>query len=71
MLGSNLIKLILPILFLSLITSCGIYRPSDAKKVSPNVDERVKQALEEGRGFRLGKGFGKKLNDSGKVQEKL
>ena len=60
MVGSNLIKLILPILFLSLITSCGIYRPSDAKKVSPNVDERVKQALEEGRGFRLGKGFGKK-----------
>ena len=60
MVGSNLIKLILPILFLSLITSCGIYRPSDAKKVSPNVDERVQQALEEGRGFRLGKGFGKK-----------
>jgi len=56
MVGSNLIKLVLPILFLFLITSCGIYRPSDAKKVSPNVDERVKQAIEEGRGFRLGKG---------------
>ena len=56
MVGSNLIKLVLPILFLFLITSCGIYRPSDAKTVSPNVDERVKQAIEEGRGFRLGKG---------------
>ena len=60
MVGSNLIKLVLPILFLFLITSCGIYRPSDAKTVSPNVDERVKQAIEEGRGFRLGKGIGTK-----------
>ena len=60
MVGSNLIKLILPILFLFLITSCGIYRPSGAKTVSPNVDERVKQAIEEGRGFRLGKGIGTK-----------
>ena len=57
----NLIKPILPILFLLsfLLTSCGILKPSDARKVSPNVDERVKQAIQEGRGFSLGKGIGR------------
>ena len=62
MIGLNLIKPILPILFLLLflLTSCGIYKPSDARVVSPNVDERVKQSIQEGRGFRLGgKGTGK------------
>ena len=62
MTGPNLIKPILPILFLLsfLLTSCGMLKPSDARKVSPNVDERVQQAIEEGRGFSIGKGFGKK-----------
>ena len=57
----NLIKLILPISFLLLflLTSCGLYKPSDARVVSPNVDERVKQSIQEGRGFRLGSGIGK------------
>ena len=61
MTGLNLIKLILPILclFLFLLTSCGIYDPSDARNVSPNVDDRVKKALQEGRGFRIGTGTGK------------
>jgi len=34
-------------------TSCGIYKPVDARKVSPNADERVKKNLEEGKGFTL------------------
>ena len=61
MTGANLIKPILPILFLLsfLLTSCGILKPSDARKVSPNVDERVQQAIQEGRGFRIGSGMGK------------
>ena len=61
MTGLNLIKPILPILFLLffLLTSCGILKPSDARTVSPNVDERVKQALQEGRGFRIGTGMRK------------
>ena len=61
MTGLNLIKLILPILclFLFLLTSCGIYKPSDARVVSPNVDERVKKSLQEGRGFRIGSGMRK------------
>ena len=35
--------------------SCGPlkYKPVDARKVSPNVDERVAKNIEEGRGFRL------------------
>ena len=61
MIGPNLIKPILPILFLLsfLLTSCGMLKPSDARKVSPNVDERVQQAIQEGRGFRIGSGMGK------------
>ena len=57
----NLIKPILPIslLLLFLLTSCGMYQPSDARVVSPNVDERVKKSLQEGRGFRIGGGMGK------------
>ena len=40
------------IIFLS---SCGPFKPapSDARKVPPNVDERVRKNIEEGRGFRL------------------
>ena len=61
MTGLSLIKPILPILFLLLflLTSCGIFQPSDARKVSPNVDDRVQQAIQEGRGFRIGSGSGK------------
>ena len=35
------------------MSSCGIYAPSDARKVSPNVKERVRQNIEQGKGFRL------------------
>ena len=61
MIGPNSIKLILPILCLLsfLLTSCGMLKPSDARKVSPNVDERVQQAIQEGRGFRIGSKLGR------------
>mgnify|MGYP005993185057 FL=1 len=39
--------------------SCGIYKPTDARKVPTNANERIKKNMEEGRGFRLG-GLGKK-----------
>ena len=42
------------IVVLSHLISCGIYQPSDARKVSPNADERVKKNLEEGRGMTIG-----------------
>ena len=50
-----MMKIILTI-FISifLLNSCGIYRPTDARVISPNADERVKKNIEEGRGFRLG-----------------
>ena len=46
-----------------MLNSCGIYQPSDARKVSPNADERVKKNLEEGRGWSVNKAI--KGNASG------
>ena len=42
------------ITFFCILSSCGIYQPSDARKVSPNADERVRKNLEEGRGITIG-----------------
>ena len=54
---TNLIKLFTTItLTLFLLSSCGIYKRSDVKDNPINVDERVKKNIEEGRGFRFGKG---------------
>ena len=38
--------------------SCGIYRPVDTRKISPNAKERVKKNLEEGKGMSLKKMMG-------------
>ena len=43
----NLILLITISLF---FYSCGIYKPTDARKVPVNANERVKKNMEEGRG---------------------
>ena len=43
------------IVVISSLASCGIYKPVDARKVSPNAKERVKKNLEEGKGFSLKK----------------
>ena len=37
------------------LSSCGIWDPADARKVSPNAAERVKKNLEEGKGISIGK----------------
>jgi len=60
-------KKILPLFALYLfifqsIVSCGIYKPVDAKKYPPQPELRVKNNIEEGRGFRLMSGF---RNDKG------
>ena len=47
-------KIFILILIIISLKSCGIYKPTDARKVSPNANERVKKNIEEGRGFRLG-----------------
>ncbi len=41
------------------LSSCGIYRPTDARVISPNADDRVRKNIEEGRGFRLSTSLGK------------
>ena len=46
------------IILLSVLNSCGIWDPADARKVSPNADERVKRNLEEGKGITLGGAIG-------------
>ena len=48
----NLPKFII-ILFFILHSGCGIYKPVDAKKVSPTGTERAKKNIEEGRGVGL------------------
>ena len=50
--------LLTTIMVFSLLNSCGIYKPVDARKVSPNSKERVKKNLEEGKGFSIGKMLG-------------
>ena len=55
----NLITLFALLLLLS---ACGIYKPSDARKVPANADERVKKNMQEGKGFRIA-GLGKKGGD--------
>ena len=52
----NLHKIIGQIIVLTIfltITACGIYKPVDARKVPPNVKDRVEKNLAEGKGFRL------------------
>jgi len=39
-----------------ILTSCGIYKRADVKDVPVNVNDRVRQNIEEGRGIRFGKG---------------
>ena len=58
-----MIKFIKIILFTTLllnILGCGLYKPVDARKTSPNASKRVAKNLEEGRGFRLKNKIGNK-----------
>ena len=71
MINNNMIKknkytlsiysLILSIFLILFITSCGLYKKSDSRKVSPNPQERVKENMEKGEGFRI-KNLGKGKN---------
>ena len=54
----NIFYIAVAIAFLISLNSCGIWKPADARKVSPNADERVKKNLEEGRGITLGGALG-------------
>ena len=50
----NLWILIISLMFI--LNSCGYYKRSDIKDNPVNVDERVKRNIQEGKGFRFGKG---------------
>ena len=58
------IKLLLILQIIISLNSCGIYRPTDAKKFPPNPKERVAKNIEEGKSFRLfdNTGLGKGTN---------
>ena len=43
------------VIIMGFLGSCGIWDPADARKVSPNVNERVRKNLEEGKGFSIGR----------------
>ncbi|MFL2853792.1 MAG: DUF3576 domain-containing protein, partial [Candidatus Pelagibacter sp.] len=47
---------VLTIFTLFFLNSCNWYKRSDVKDNPINVDERVKKNIQEGRGFRFGKG---------------
>ena len=47
---------ILIISLMFILNSCGMYKRSDIKDNPVNVDERVRKNIQEGRGFRFGKG---------------
>ena len=52
----NLHKILGQIIVLTIfltISACGIYKPVDARKVPPNVKDRVEKNLAEGKGFRI------------------
>jgi len=47
-------KILFIILVFSLLTQCGIYRKTDARKVPGNVNDRVQKNLEEGKRIKFG-----------------
>ena len=49
----NITKYSLYFLIILQLTSCGIYRPTDAREFPPEPEKRVQKNLDEGRGFRL------------------
>ena len=46
-------KITIFFIIFQILTSCGIYRPVDAKKYPPQPELRVKNNLKEGRGIKL------------------
>ena len=54
----KIIFFLIGIVILVFMSSCGIYAPSDSRKVSPNSKERVKKNLEEGKGLSMKKMMG-------------
>jgi len=54
MIKNKLISILVSLIIISLLSSCGIYRRADVKDVPVNVEERAKRNVQEGRGIRFG-----------------
>jgi len=50
---NNLISFVAIVALTGFLNSCGLYKPVDARKTSPNVEDRVRKNLEEGKGFTI------------------
>ena len=51
---NKLKKLLIFLTLILTLQSCNTFKWTDARKVSPNPDERVKKNMEQGKGLRLG-----------------
>ena len=51
--SKKILFLTIGLIVLGITSSCGIWDPADARKVSPNAQERVKKNLEEGKGISI------------------
>tara|TARA_B100000686_G_C16710533_1_gene928841 strand:- start:170 stop:766 length:597 start_codon:yes stop_codon:yes gene_type:complete len=55
----TLFRIITVVVLGILVTSCGIYKPSDARKVPVSAAEKQRKNIEEGRGVAISDVFGK------------
>ena len=53
--AKHILFFLIGIIILGFLGSCGVWNPGDARKVSPNVNERVRKNLEEGKGLSIGR----------------
>ena len=55
--SKSIFKKLLAFFIIFSLSGCGIYKPVDARKVSPNDEERIKKNVKEGKSFSAGKLF--------------
>ena len=55
--SKSIFKKLLAFFIVFSLNGCGIYKPVDARKVSPNDEERIKKNIKEGKSFSAGKLF--------------
>ena len=58
---NKFLKILVSFSLIFMVISCGIYRKTDARKIPPKASDRVKQNIDEGRGFKIGN-IGRKSN---------
>jgi hypothetical protein len=50
----NFFKHFILLYLVVILNSCGLYKKTDARKTSVNVNDRIQKNIEEGRGIRFG-----------------